>query len=81
MLCDGSEIKKGPWKGNRTPDINKSKRLLRGNTASNALNIEKDSVNTDGLSVKDRAYHVSKCVDGAKEIGRTNPLGTEWLAK
>ena len=81
MLCDGSKIKEGPWKGKTTPDINTSKRFLRGNTVSNVLNLETESVNTKGLSVKDRAYHISKCVDGAKEIGRTNPLGAEWSTK
>jgi len=71
MLCDGSEITEGPWKGHQTPDINNSKRFLRGNIVGNALNTEDDSVNTDGLHVYDRAFHVDGCVDGARRIGGT----------
>ena len=58
MLCDGSKIKEGPWKGKTTPDINTSKRFLRGNTVSNVLNLETESVNTKGLSVKDRVSYI-----------------------
>ena len=69
MMCDGSEINEGPWKGHHSPDINNSRRFLRGSIVGNALNTEGDSVNTYGLTVKDRAFHESSCVDGSYFIG------------
>ena len=43
-LCDGSEIIEGIWAGHTTPDINKSRRFLRGGIVTNALNLEEDSL-------------------------------------
>ena len=71
MLCDGSEIKEGPWAGHTTPDINNSKRFLRGGIVSDALKTEEDSVNTDGLSVTDNAFHTYGCPEGTTYVGPT----------
>lgn len=71
MLCDGSEIKEGPWAGHWTPDINNSKRFLRGSIVADALKTEEDSVNTDGLTVTDNAFHTYGCPDGTTWVGGT----------
>ena len=42
--CDGSEITEGIWQGLQTPELNKSKRFLRGGLVSDALKIEEDSL-------------------------------------
>ena len=44
VICDGSEITEGIWKGHTTPDLNKSKRFLRGAIISDALNMEEDTI-------------------------------------
>ena len=44
VLCDGSEITEGIWAGHTTPDLNKSKRFLRGGLVSDALIVEEDSL-------------------------------------
>ena len=44
VTCDGSEITEGIWKGLQTPDLNKSKRFLRGGLVSDALKVEEDSL-------------------------------------
>jgi regulator of replication initiation timing len=41
--CDGRTIQLGPWAGLSTPDINKSKRFLRGGTSYEAFEIEEDA--------------------------------------
>ena len=53
VLCDGSEITEGDWKGRRTPDLNKSKRFLRGGHVGDALTLEEDSVNGERLTYED----------------------------
>ena len=57
VLCDGSEITEGDWKGRRTPDLNKSKRFLRGGHVGDALTMEEDSVNAEKLTYEDRFYN------------------------
>ena len=42
--CDGSEITEGIWQGLQTPELNKSKRFLRGGLVSDALKVEEDSL-------------------------------------
>merc|ERR1712126_280603 len=71
MLCDGSEIIEGPWAGLLTPDINNSKRFLRGGIVADALKTEEDSVNTDGLTVTDNAFHTYGCPEGTTYAGST----------
>jgi len=71
MLCDGSEIKEGPWADHLTPDINNSKRFLRGGVVADALNIEEDEVNTDGLTVTDNTFHTYGCPEGTTYVGST----------
>ena len=44
VLCDGSQITEGIWAGHTTPDLNKSKRFLRGGLVSDALKVEEDSL-------------------------------------
>ena len=44
VLCDGSAITVGIWKGHASPDLNKSKRFLRGAIVADALNFEEDSI-------------------------------------
>ena len=72
QLCDGSVINQGIWAGQKTPDINNSKRFLRGSVVSDALITEEDSVKTDGLSVKDWAFHVGACPDGSEYLSRSS---------
>ena len=63
--------KEGPWAGHWTPDINNSKRFLRGSIVADALKTEEDSVNTDGLTVTDNAFHTYGCPDGTTWVGGT----------
>ena len=41
--CDGRTIQAGPWEGKTTPDINNSKRFLRGGTLAEAFQEEEDA--------------------------------------
>ena len=71
MLCDGSEITEGVWAGHTTPDINVSRRFLRGGDVADALTTESDSVNTEGLTVADNMYYEGGCQGGSSQIGRS----------
>lgn len=74
QLCDGSVINEGIWAGHKTPDINNSKRFLRGSIVADALVTEEDSVNTDGLSVKDWTFHThTGCPDGSHYLWSSGP--------
>ena len=64
LECDGSMIQKGIWIGRRTPDLNGSKRFLRGGVIGDALRVEEDTVNADQLNYKDWFYNgFDKCSD------------------
>ena len=52
VTCDGSQITEGIWIGQNTPDLNGSKRFLRGGIISDVLNMEDDTTSTKGLSAK-----------------------------
>ena len=67
VLCDGSEITEGDWKGQKTPDLNKSKRFLRGGHVGDALTLEEDCVNADQLTYEDRFYYpgTTSCPSGS----------------
>ena len=67
VLCDGSDITEGIWAGHRTPDINNSKRFLRGGAVVEALNIEEDSIKS--LTVNDQVYYWQNCPSGAHSVG------------
>ena len=76
VTCDGSQITEGIWIGQNTPDLNGSKRFLRGGIISDALNMEDDTTSTKGLSAKststashnldtqDYWYHGAQCPSG-----------------
>lgn len=70
MLCDGSEITEGIWAGHTTPDINKSKRFLRGGDVADALDTEEDSVKTEHLTVEDQFYSMYSCPAGSHALNR-----------
>ena len=42
--CDGQPINAGPLAGSKTPDLNESRRFLRGGADSNAGSVEGDTV-------------------------------------
>ena len=64
VLCDGSQINEGIWKGQTTPDLNGSKRFLRGGHVGDALNLEEDSLqdHTHSHSINDPG-HVHPYID------------------
>jgi len=72
MLCDGSEITEGVWAGHTTPDINVSKRFLRGGDVADALTTESDSVSTEGLTIKDYMFYVHGCKEGSTYRGMSD---------
>merc|ERR1712141_373599 len=47
--CDGSPITEGIWTGQATPDLNGSKRFLRGGPISEVLDMEEDATSTKDL--------------------------------
>ena len=42
--CDGRQISKGIWSGQKTPDLNKAQRFLRGGTQAKALEVQDDAL-------------------------------------
>ena len=70
MLCDGSEILEGIWKGHRTPDLNKSKRFLRGGEMKDVLKTEESTIDLPTLSVNDKfLYPGGTCPEGSSVDG------------
>ena len=70
MLCDGAEIVEGIWKGRKTPDLNKSKRFLRGGALEDILKTEESTIDLPSLSVNDRfLYPGGTCPGGSSYDG------------
>ena len=87
VLCDGSEITEGDWIGRRTPDLNKSKRFLRGGHVGDALTLEEDSLNSRH-TYKDFYHNVDgygSCASGEHEVTRrkacTNHCGYDAICE
>ena len=71
MLCDGSEILEGIWKGYRTPDLNKSKRFLRGGEMKDVLKTEESTIDLPTLSVNDKFLYPGGTCPGDSSIDGT----------
>ena len=86
VLCDGSEITEGIWAGHKTPNLNKSKRFLRGGRLSDVLKVEEDSlqehshtsnVNDPGHKHGYTVYGMKDVPDGGPEPAYDQP---DWLS-
>ena len=75
VLCDGSEITEGIWAGHKTPNLNKSKRFLRGGRLSDVLKVEEDSIqeHSHASNVNDPGHKHGYTVYGPRDVPDGHP--------
>ena len=56
LLCDGSVILEGPFKGNSTPNLNGEARFLRGGVGGNVGTFQEDQIQDHPHSVSDAGH-------------------------
>merc|ERR1719369_461982 len=74
VVCDGELITEGPWKGQRTPNINGEERFLRGGQFEHAMTTQEDQVISHHHSYEDWTF--SAHGDGFTKTGHHTKFDT-----
>jgi len=81
LYCDGSRIKKGPWTGGVTPDLNAEGRFLRGGSPDQVLTMQDDSFQQHIHSIIDNEHSHSDYGHKHSDGGHTHGVldySTVW---